>query len=438
MRQNRIKTPWPCISIAGRHMLIILVVAIGLRLPLFLNLYLIQGRDIALTCGGDPGAYMGMAQHVYLYGNVSDTLFLPRAFLFPALAGILYHVTGQSPLAIIFLNILINTLTCLAIYRLAQAVGLSSRLSLAAGLIAALYPAMISSSICYMTDALMAFFFALSLLLFARFLNRPNWLDLLLATATLDCANLTRSAMILLPFLLVLFVIWRTRMWRYALVFLFVAMLPLGLLTFRNWYYGHIPTFSTQGQWMLLFMRATSSERRATGDDPGVIYARYIQEIERRLGHEVPPLESIPTERIWKYLQPSPEEYAVISDMAIKENLRYPVWYVLNTFYGLYLILVKAPEVTLLPSLLSDVLHFGFVVLACLGGWGFWKHGRRWALLFGSVALATIGLTIALETAVVNTRHGLAGALVMFILAARGIEAVQPSVARFLRKVRAR
>ncbi len=418
-------------KLCGKYLLILGAVALLVRLALFVLVYLVQKRTIDVVGGGDAGAYMAMAHDVFVTGSISGTLFLPRPFLFPALAGVLYHVVGEQVLVILFLNMGMNVLTCLLVYCLARTIGQSPRIALVAGLIAAVYPAMLLSSVSFMTEAQFLLFYTLALLLFARFVVRPNWRDLLLSTATLALATLTRLVVLPLPFLFVGLIASRSKAWlRYAAIFLLAAVVPAGILSFRNWYYSGIPTFSTEGQWALLFMRATSSERRVTNEEPGTIYARYIQEIERRLGHPVPPLESIPPEAIWQYFQPTPAMQTVISQMAVEKNLAYPQWYILNSFYGLHRILSFSPD-SLLPTVVSVPLHYGFVVLACVGLWDYWKRERRWAWMLGIPALTALALNIALQTAVVDTRHGLAAALPMFILASNGLGIALPSISRW-------
>ncbi len=421
-----------------RHLVIIAVVALALRLLLFGYVYLVQKQPPELVGGGDASAYMGMAGYVYAIGTIGQSLFLPRPPLFPALAGVLYHLTGPNVWVIIFLNLLMNVLTCLLVYRLARTIGQSPRIALIAGLIAAVYPAMLLSSISYMTEALFLFFYALALLLFARFMRMPNWPDLLLSAATLACATLTRLTTLFLPILLIVLIVRRGNRWKqYLAAFLILSAIPGAVLIYRNWYYAGIPTFSTQTQWMLLFMRATSSERRATGDDAGVIYARYIQEIERRLGHPAPPLESITPDAIWNYFQPSPEVQNVISQMAIEKNLAYRQWYILNTFYGLHRILSVSSEMPI-PDVFLIPLHYVFVLLAGLGLWFYARHDWRWAWLLGMSALWTIALTLALQTAVVDTRHGLGAGLTMFVLASQGAEQARLRMSRWRQQRNAR
>jgi 4-amino-4-deoxy-L-arabinose transferase-like glycosyltransferase len=420
------------VTSSRRHFVIIAAVALILRLGLMTYVYGVEKKSPELVGGGDASAYMAMAHSVYHSGTISSSLFMPRPPLFPALAGVLYHISGTNIFTIIFLNLLLNVLTCLLVYRLALTIGQKPRSALIAGLIAAVYPAMLYSSISFMTESLSLFLYGLALLLFARFMNIPNWRDLLLSAAVMACATLTRLTTLFLPLLLLVLIFKRGKQWRqYIAVFLIISALPGAVLVFRNWYYANIPTFSTQTQWMLLFMRATSSERRATGDDPGVIYARYVQEIEQRLGNPVPPLESITPDAIWSYFQPSsPEMQAVISQMAIEKNLRYPHWYILNSFYGLHRILAASPD-QLLPDLVMIPIHYVFVLLACVGFWYYWRHDWRWAWLLGLSALWSIALTIALETAVVDTRHGISAALTMFVLASQGTEQAQVIISRW-------
>src|SRR5262249_42650780 len=237
----------------------------------------------------------------------------------------------------------------------------SGRLALIAGLIAAVYPSMLMASISYMTEAFFCFYFALALLLMARFLIDSRWRDLLLSAAVLALATLSRAVTLPLPFPLALLIIRRSKAWQVKLLtYLMIAFLPIGVLTFRNWVYDGIASPSTESAWMLLFMRAASSERRVTDEDPTAIYARYVREIEQRLGN--PEAQNIPANSILSYFQPTPAMHSVISQMAIEKNLKYPVWYILNGFYGLYLVLFRSDFIAISPLVLLP-FHLIFVAL---------------------------------------------------------------------------
>jgi hypothetical protein len=67
------------------------------------------------------------------------------------------------------------------------------------------------------------------------------------------------------------------------------------------------------------------------------------------------------------------------------------------------------------------------------------RLARKHLFIITLTALVAIGLSVALETAVLDTRHGLAAALPMFVLAGQGLETIhrrltanrhQPSEAR--------
>jgi 4-amino-4-deoxy-L-arabinose transferase-like glycosyltransferase len=433
-----------------RHLLIIAIVALAVRFIPFNNYYLIGGGDGKLLCGGDPATYMAMAAYVYTGGDLSSNLFLPRPPAFPVIAALIYHFTGENILYPVLLNLILNVLTCLIIYQVARLASLPARAALFSGLLAALYPAMVSAATCYMTDSMLLFFAALAFLLYGRWLvglqdGHFQWHNLLLGTACLTCGNLARSALLLWPAALVILLLLLPIFAKAARMALPKRLLAIALVlilaspsfvipTVRNIRYSNIATFSTAGQWMLLFMRATSSERRATNAPVEEIYARFMQEIEQRAGNPIPPLSALTPDRIWDYYLPTPAQHQAISQLAVEKNLRYPQWYLLNTFYGLYLITTRSADYDLypfLPAVVSDLLHGLFVLLALVGAWRFWRAGRglwAWLLLLGSAVILVIGVTVALQTAVLDTRHGLAAALMMFVLAGAAIaKPVQPT-----------
>src|SRR4051794_12483035 len=117
MNHNRRQTSY--------HLPIVISVALVLRLAVFALIYLVRHAGPGDLGGGDAPAYMGMAHYIFSTGTMSDTLFLPRAPLFPALAALLYSFTGENLWGPIFLNLVANVITCAVVYQLARTVGQS-------------------------------------------------------------------------------------------------------------------------------------------------------------------------------------------------------------------------------------------------------------------------------------------------------------------------
>ena len=103
-----------------RNVLIITFVALVIRLGLAIWFFGIRDLPANFFGGGDGAVYMGMAHYVYATATLSSPLFLPRPPLFPALAGVLYHVTGEVQFDIVFVNMIVNVISCLVIYQLAR------------------------------------------------------------------------------------------------------------------------------------------------------------------------------------------------------------------------------------------------------------------------------------------------------------------------------
>jgi 4-amino-4-deoxy-L-arabinose transferase-like glycosyltransferase len=410
------------------HLLIILAVALAARLLVFGYLYVLQGGSPADIGGGDQTGYMAMAHYVNASGDLSADLFMARGSLLPMIAGVLYRLVGEEPFVVIALHILVGTITCALVYHLAAITGFSTRVAFLAGLVAALEPALVTNNVLFLTETLFNFFFVLGLIWLVYLVERPSWDKALLSGVLIGLATLTRPTTLVFPVvtLIVLLCARVRRWWRYVVPHVVIFLVFVGAIVFRNWYYNGIVAFSTEGEWTLLFVRAVASERRATGDPPHVIYARYIQEIERRLGHEVPETIESPSSAIWSYFQPAtPETFRVISEMAWEKNLAYPFWYVANIPVGLVRFFAMDRAIPLpIP------IQWGInIVTLALAGWGVWTmwrspERRQALLLLGVSILYVIGITVAVATAALSVRHRLPATIPLLILAAQGLDAL--------------
>jgi Flp pilus assembly protein TadD len=116
-------------------MLLVFLLALAVRL-----LYLIDSADLPTFHQPivDAETYDAMARSALANGRFSDPFFW-QPFFYPAFLVFIYAGTGGSLLAAKLAQLLVGSLTCVLIARLARRLQLSPRATLAAGLIGALY-----------------------------------------------------------------------------------------------------------------------------------------------------------------------------------------------------------------------------------------------------------------------------------------------------------
>lgn len=121
--------------VSSRGMLLVFLLALAVRL-----LYLIDSADLPTFHQPivDAETYDAMARSALANGRFSDPFFW-QPFFYPAFLVFIYAGTGGSLLAAKLAQLLVGSLTCVLIARLARRLQLSPRATLAAGLIGALY-----------------------------------------------------------------------------------------------------------------------------------------------------------------------------------------------------------------------------------------------------------------------------------------------------------
>ena len=183
-----------------RRLLVVLLVALSLRLLVSLWLFPSIQQRTGLSPGSDG------------YELVADTLvegggyrFAPELgetmFLLPVyplfLAG-LFSLTDHHLLVTCIAQSLLDTLTCLLLYRIACP-SLGSRVGLAGAIVYALYPGAWIACSRYLTEPLFVFLIAAFVLFFGRFVHKGRKPALLLAGVVLALAVLCKSVAGMLP-----------------------------------------------------------------------------------------------------------------------------------------------------------------------------------------------------------------------------------------------
>jgi len=171
---------------------------------------------------------------------------------YPALLALVYMLFGENNMAVVIVQIFIDSLTCVIIGLIAELI--VTRGFLVAGLISALNLSMITLSGMILTDTLFLFLFSLFILFVFRYLKDPAKLDIFLAASLLCVATLVRPVsyylvLLLLP-LLVGFLIWKRRPFKYvihsSILYIIPIIVAFGSIHHRN--FNEYNTFSLVSQ----------------------------------------------------------------------------------------------------------------------------------------------------------------------------------------------
>jgi len=152
-----------------------------------------------------------------------------------------YALFGENNMAIVAVQVVIDSLTCVIIALLVESI--ISRGFIIAGVVSAFNLNMIILSGMVLTDTLFLFLFSIFILLACRYIERPNYLKLLLAVSALSLSILVRSVAYYLIFFIPLLIIWLlvTKEWSYKkiiyslLLYLIPIVITLGPIHSRNY-----------------------------------------------------------------------------------------------------------------------------------------------------------------------------------------------------------
>ena len=267
--------------------------------------------------------------------------------------------------------------------------------------------ASIANSINLQAETLTNFLLALSMLWLALVIQRRRLRDAALAGLWLGLATLARPTTIyLFAFCLPLFVV----LLRKESLKLYPAFAILPVLFILGWsgrnqiHIGEF-TYSTVGDFNLLFYRAVSVERWANaGKSDDVIRREFAAEVERRMGSPVD-ISQIDSGYFWRNFSPTDgRRVRVMRVMALEVFRAHPLWYLATLPGGVfrmyaYTSLYGSP---FLPELLYNL---AFYTAAIIGVVVCWKR-RDWPALW--ITLTVIGYvtlaTIVSQTTGMDTR----------------------------------
>lgn len=388
-----------------RKLIGIFLLALLLRLALLLAWYT---DDLSRFQTGDYALYDIGAAHFAQNINFDNSLFLVRPPLFPL---VVYLLGGDENVVLLF-DIVCGALIAPLAYLLARQFGSADRFAVAAGIIVALDPGSIAHSAFLGPEPLANLLLLAGLLVLLASLNQPTGTQMLVwglgAGGLLALSSLARPATYLLWLVLgVWLLLVRRSAWRAVAACALVNLLAIGAWTYHNAVHFGNPTFSTVGAYALVYYRAASVERIATGgSDMEVIYTRLNQRVEALLGRN-PALADAGTRH--GYLAATPEITRALQTVAGEIILAYPHIYLATFPVALARMYGLVPDVSKFDGLLIWI-DTGWNWLLVLGtAAGLWLAYRRkerlllWCCLLVG-AYYTAGITIV-KSAGLDTRE---------------------------------
>lgn len=395
---------------------VIAIIWLALSLRLLLLGYFTQWRGITpLNLSSDAIQYDLLA-NALLAGDwaFSSTYFAVRPPLMPLFTALLYTLLGPTQWAVALGNAILAALTAGIAAQATHRFTRNAHAALLAGLFVAIDPASIANNINLQAETLSNFFLALTLLEFAAFWQRPTFRTAFLIGLWLALATLARPTPLYFFMMAAPLVVLAARTaqppraWTQSLALVaLVTLLPLATLlgwSQRNRVYLGVATFSTVSDFNLLFYRAVSVERFATGADDDLIRRQFAAEVDQRLGLTTDP-SAIDSGYFWgNFIPDSPERLATVRQLALETYLAHPVAYLATIPFGL--LRMYAYTSTYGNPFVPELIYNGLFYLTAMLGAVIALRRRHWPLLL--TALLFIGyftaVTLVSQTTGMDTR----------------------------------
>ncbi len=264
------------------RLLAIFLLALAVRLAWIALNYT---ADFSAFQDGDYTLYAIGGEHILQQGDFSNSLFLVRPPLFPLIIAALDLNTG----AVLIFNALVGALAAPLTAMFAGRVGLAPRWAAAAGILVAIDPPGIVYSAYLGPEAIANTLLLLVLwILWTGIDADKHKIGLGIASGLLlVLAAYARPASYLLwiPLGIGIFVFFRKQK-RLAVAFMLCSALGIGAWTAHNGLVFETPAFSTIGVYNLLYYRAASVQRMATGQPIDDVYVDLSARVEELLGRD--------------------------------------------------------------------------------------------------------------------------------------------------------
>ena len=410
----------------------ILVLAIGIRLTFVYYLYFIY-----ITPGGGRLSLGGLSDTTYHYGalqllqgSIATGYFAYHAPLMAMLIAVVYALFGVDAIyLVVVVQAIFSAATCLFAWSAAKTLGLDDRLGKTAALLLALDLSSIGVSLVIGAEVVSNFFIAWMLLFLARLLLRGQLRDALACGAALVLAALARPNAVYFaaPAALAILLL-SPRRWVNAALFGVICVLGMLPWFFRNYVYHRAFTFSTVGNFNLLFYRAASVEFWATASPVEEIQSRLAFELDRRLDL-VKKDEVYNASSIWRHLalDDDPRADRVMRDMALEIFLAHPKDLAISLSVALVKVLSYSEAFNPIPVFKwLNVLWNGILYLLAIMGGVFMLLKRQWIWL--AVTALPIAYFIAVPTiagGIQDTRSATSVTICFVLMAVYGIVEVK-------------
>ncbi|NJL95518.1 MAG: hypothetical protein HC915_18225 [Anaerolineae bacterium] len=351
--------------------------------------------------GGDFAHYIQAAQAFARDGDFSDRIFLLRPPLFP----LVVYALDVNQDALLLLNSVLGALMVPLGVVMARQFGLGERLALLAGLVGALDLGAITYSAFLGPEpsANLLLLAMMVLLLAALRAERRGWLWGVAAGLCLVLSVYSRPASYLIWIPLGAWALLSTpRAWRAVLSFALLGALGAGAWIVHNGRTFDFYTMTSTSSYTLLYYRAASLERLASGDDMDTVYVRLGQRVEVRLGRDP---NTVTREVLYTSLTPTAAEADAMQAEAWAIIRANPHYYLATLPLGLYRIYNSTEHYGGGVRWADRAWNALFVLGTALGLWAAWQH-RNFALFWCVLlvgAYFTLG-TLAVKTSASDTR----------------------------------
>jgi len=169
---------------------------------------------ISASLSGDAKVYDSLAKSIIGWGGLSVQMLknfpLKDHPVYPLFISANYYLFGESLTPVWIMQAILGSFLCILIYLITKEI-FDRRIALLAGLATALYPVFIKLSIMMLSEGLFVFIFTFSFFLAVRYLKTLKLHYLIASSVMLGITALTRSVVILFPFLLSSYIFYRDR-----------------------------------------------------------------------------------------------------------------------------------------------------------------------------------------------------------------------------------
>ncbi len=207
-----------------------------------------------------------------------------QAPLYPYFLGILYTVFGRDLFLVRFIQILLGSVNCLLLYRIAKT-AFNPKVALISFLIAAFYGPFLFFDAELLNPVLVIFFNLMVVSILLSFQQEPKWAKLLLAGIMLGLSSITHGlAMTFVPFAVLWLVILLIRsrsslpkILAYSLCLILGFLLVISATTARNLIVGKDLIFVSSNAGINFFIGNNPDYDRTTSIRPGIEWEELIQ-----------------------------------------------------------------------------------------------------------------------------------------------------------------